>query len=301
MLDAESKLDILIKSWLKLDLYNSDLGPIKDLSSITEICEALKDEKFETLNKSVQAVNLWRYLAATAINLTSEEQLLAQVACEKVWLLSTGLDQSKIGPERTKIIRDCISHCQLINAVFSKGQAKSLYLEAAENCREISKTATQRWLNFNLAASRNIESRRTLVESAKRLISHCSPAEWSRLQWIIVQDLLDQNLYKEALKQLDKALAKKGLNEDKKLLQRQKIICDAHLDVNPTFDIQKMGDLTTQMNYWHIYSQILLQRNQLQGAIEALSQAVAMCSKVGLILSPLKVLKLSTYLPTNEC
>ena len=192
LLDSDSKLDILVKSWLKLDLYNGDLGPIKDLPSITEVCEALKDEKFDTLEKSVQAVNLWRYLASTAINLTTEEQLLAQVACEKVWLLSTGLDQSKLGPQKTKLIRDCISHCQLISAVFSKGQAKNLYLEAAENCQEISGAATQRWLNFNLATSRNIDSRRTLVENAKRLLNHCSPAEWSRLQWIIVQDLIGQ-------------------------------------------------------------------------------------------------------------
>ena len=101
MLDSESKLDVVVQCWLKLDLHNCGLS-IKDISSLTDLCETLKDLKCDSSERVVQAVNLWRFMAVTAITLTTEEQLLAQVACEQVAKLTLSLDMSTLSTDEIK-------------------------------------------------------------------------------------------------------------------------------------------------------------------------------------------------------
>ena len=283
VLDSETKLDVVVQCWLKLDLHNCSI-PIKDIPSLTELCEVLKDLNFDSDERVVQIVSLWRYMAVTAITLTTEEQLLAKVACEQVAKLTLSLDISTLSTDEINKIRMCHSHAKLVSGIFStdkmdSDKVSSLFLEAAtDQCVDIVDPATQRWLNVNLAAMRNPEARGDLVEAAKKLLKR-RPSH--RLYWIIVQDLLDQREYREASKMLDKALAVKcrgGNDNEKRLLQRQKVVCDGHLDINPTFDIPKMGDAKTQLMCWQMYSQIQIDRQQLPAAIDALERGISMCS-----------------------
>ena len=190
---------------------------------------------------------------------------------------------SKLSTDDIRQTRMCHSHEKLVSGIFSTGKmdadkVSSLFLKAAnDQCADIVSPATQRWLNVNLAAMRNPEARGELVEAAKKLLKRC-PSH--RLYWIIVQDMLDRRQYREASKMLDKALSAKlpGENDkEKRLLQRQKIVCDGHLDVNPTFDIQKMGNVETQLMCWQMYSQIQIDRQQLPAAIDALARGISMC------------------------
>jgi len=241
----------LVYIWLSLDLYY--FGHTAGSPSLIELAETIDKTHSQPevlVGQTPLIISAYRYLACICLNANMEMIPLARSCCESALKLFDGLNQS-LKSQCSREVAFC--HLLLGQVIRSEnGDLKDIQNElilCADLSEELALSATTKWWNASLKLTNEAFGRKMLAKQAKQLINAiskrprqkgCSEIR-ARLYSIVVKKFIDDNNYQGALRELDTALQSMPKIPERLVLLLQRIECKAHLGIDASLDIQKVG------------------------------------------------------------